>query len=184
MNRTLASLILAAPALLFAQSAFAQQPSLTYGRVTDVRQVAVEEAGSRNTGRLVGGTIGVLTGSGKSGSNKALRGIAGARIGGSVAAGGSRQMAYEYTVLIDGTTTLRMLTDAVGMRVGDCVAVERGQFNNLRLVPEDRCERNTTRPASDTTDAETCAAAKKMLLDAKTDAEFDRAERRVRALCN
>ena len=183
MNRKTLVLALAASALLSAGAATAQQ-SLTYGRVTDVRQITVEEAGSRTTGRIVGGTIGVLTGSGKSGSNKALRGYAGARIGGSVAGGSSRQMINEYTVLVDGTSTLRIASDLGGMRVGDCVAVERGQFNNIRMVPDERCERGAPRSADESADAEACAAAKKMLLEAKTDADFNRAERRVRALCD
>jgi outer membrane lipoprotein SlyB len=184
MNISIRTLLVVVPALLFAAAAGAQQ-GITYGRVTEVRQVPVEEAGSRTAGRLVGGTIGVMSGSGKSGSNKALRGIAGARIGGSVAGNSSRQMAYEYTVLVDGTSTVRMLTDSVGMRVGDCVAVERGQFNNLRLMPDDYCTAsNAARPANVAADADACVAAKQQLLEANTDADFNRAERRVRALCN
>ena len=184
MNTLTRTLTIAALALLVVEAAQAQQ-GLTYGRVTDVRQVAVEEQGSRTTGRLVGGTIGVMTGSGKSGSNKALRGVAGARIGGSVAGNSSRQSAYEYTVLVDGSSTLRMLTDTVGIRVGDCVAVERGQFNNLRLVPDERCAGGSVRPApAEVAEADACVAAKQQLLEANTDADFNRAERRVRALCN
>lgn len=183
MNALIRTSFLALATLSLAPAALAQQ-SVTYGRITEVRQVAVEEQGSRTAGRLVGGTIGVMTGSGKSGSNKALRGIAGARIGSSVSGNASRQTAYEYTVLVDGTSTVRMLTDAVGMRVGDCVAVERGQFNNLRLMPDDRCVANAARPAAEVAEADACIAAKQQLLDANTSADFDRAERRVRALCN
>lgn len=183
MNALIRTSVVALAMLSLAPVALAQQ-SVTHGRVTDVRQVAVEEQGSRNAGRLVGGTIGVMTGSGKSGSNKALRGIAGARIGSSVSGNASRQMAYEYTVLVDGTSTVRMLTDTVGIRVGDCVAVERGRFNNLRLMPDDRCAPNAVRPAAESAEVDACNAAKQQLLDASTNADFDRAERRVRALCN
>jgi len=42
-------------------------------------------------------------------------------------------------VLVDGMTTVRVVSDQAGKRVGDCVAVEQGQFANIRLVPESRC---------------------------------------------
>ena len=92
--------------------------------------------------------------------------------------------AFEYTVLVDGTSTIRMVTDAAGLRVGDCVAVERGSFNNLRMAPEERCDtRGGTVPDAARAESDTCIA-KRQLIDAATDEEFDRAERRMRLLCD
>lgn len=177
----------AAPLFVFAVAA-AAQTSVTYGRVTAVNPVNVESGSAQVGGALVGGTVGLVSGRNQSGSNQALRGVvggmAGRRIGGAV----GRSQAFEYTVLIGGTSTITMITDQGGMRTGDCVAVERGAFNNLRLVDDARCATRPSAPPpkpppSATRDANACVQAKEQLLAANTDDEFDRAERRVRLLC-
>jgi hypothetical protein len=87
-------------------------------------------------------------------------------------------------VLVDGTSTIRMVTDTAGLRVGDCVAVERGSFNNLRMAPEERCDTRGPVPESARAESEACMQAKDQLLNAATDEDFDRAERRMRLLCD
>jgi outer membrane lipoprotein SlyB len=166
---------------------FAQHSRVSYGRITAVQQVDTRSQSSRNTGRLVGGALGVASGSGQSGSNRALRGVAGASVGGRVGSAAGSSTAFEYTVLVGGTNTVRIVTEKGGLRVGDCVSVERGQFNNIRLASDDRCR--TTTPASPpprgaVKEADACATATQQLVDAQTDADFDRAERRMRLLCN
>jgi len=115
-----------------------------------------------------------------------------------VAGAASGTTGFEYTVLI-GNQTTRITTEQSGLRVGDCVSVERGQWNNIRLVPDARCEAAAARPATsaaaapaarapapapeDVAAANACEQAKQQLLDAQTDADFDRAERRMRLLC-
>ena len=178
--------------LVVATDAMAQS-TVSYGRITAVRQVNIENQGAQTAGTLVGGALGVATGSGQSRSNRALRGIGGAAVGNRVAGAASGTTGFEYTVLI-GNQTTRITTEQAGLRVGDCVSVERGQFNNIRLVPEDRCNPPPARPASaparapqpapeDVGAATACDVAKQQLLDAETDEEFDRAERRMRLLC-
>jgi outer membrane lipoprotein SlyB len=170
--------------MLAAVQAYAQS-SVTFGRITHVRQVQVENQGSRAAGTLVGGALGVASGSGQSSSNRALRGLGGAAVGSRAAGAMSRSTAFEYTVLVDGTSTIRMVTDTAGLRVGDCVAVERGSFNNLRMAPEERCEtRGGTVPDAARAESDACIAAKQQLIDAATDEDFDRAERRMRLLCD
>ena len=97
---------------------------------------------------------------------------------------GSGGQAFEYTILQGGRTTT-VVTSEGGLRVGDCVSVERGGFNNLRLVDDSRCApgARTTAPASDRRQADACVAAKDALMRAETDEAFDRAERRVRLQC-
>jgi hypothetical protein len=109
---------------------------------------------------------------------------------------GSSQ-AFEYTVLVDGTQTIRIVSDQVGKRIGDCVAVEQGQFANIRLVPDSRCAPRPAQPApapakaapppappaADAQQAGACEQAKAQVLAAKTDEEFNVAERRMRLLC-
>ena len=113
---------------------------ISYGRITAVRQVNIENQGAQTAGTLVGGALGVASGSGQSRSNRALRGVGGAAVGSRLAGAAGSSTGFEYTVLIGGTNTIRITTEQAGLRVGDCVSVERGQFNNIRLVPEERCD--------------------------------------------
>jgi outer membrane lipoprotein SlyB len=160
------------------------QMNVSYGRITAVRAVELQNQGAQAAGTLVGGALGVASGSGQSRSNRALRGLGGAAVGGRVAGAAGSTTGFEYTVLI-GNNTIRMVTEQAGLRVGDCVSVERGQFNNIRLADDARCNAaaNAPVPAAATADANACAAAKDQLLNAATDAEFDLAERRMRLLC-
>lgn len=164
--------------------AYAQNTTVNYGRITAVRQVDMRNTSARNTGAVVGGLAGVATGSGQSGSNRALRGIGGAAVGRRVGAAAGSSTGFEYTVLI-GNQSIRIVTENSGLRVRDCVSVERGAFNNIRLAPEERCEAASRSVPSDATAAaDACIAAKNQVLNASTDAEFERAERRMRLVCD
>lgn len=185
-KRTIATLLVIG-SLGIAAEALAQHSRVSYGRITAVQQVDTRSQSSRNTGRIVGGALGVASGSGQSGSNRALRGVAGASVGGRVGNAAGSSTAFEYTVLVGGTNTVRIVTEKGGLRVGDCVSVERGQFNNIRLASDDRCRVTTPAPAAPRAavqEADACATATQQLVDAQTDEEFDRAERRMRLLCN
>jgi outer membrane lipoprotein SlyB len=157
--------------------------AVSYGRITAVRQVNIENQGAQAAGTVVGGALGLASGSGQSRSNRALRGIGGAAVGSRVAGAASGTTGFEYTVLI-GNQTTRIVTEQSGLRVGDCVSIERGQWNNIRLAADERCEaRAGAAPASAVAEADACEQAKQQLLNAATDADFDRAERRMRLLC-
>ena len=168
---------------LFAIEAVAAT-TVNYGRITAVRQVNIQNEGAQAAGTLVGGALGVASGSGQSRSNRALRGVGGAAVGSRLAGAAGSSTGFEYTVLIGGTNTIRITTEQAGLRVGDCVSVERGQWNNIRLAADERCEaRAGAAPASAVAEADACEQAKQQLLNATTDADFDRAERRMRLLC-
>ncbi len=124
--------------VVVAPTAYAQS-RVQYGRVTAVTPTTVDDNSGRNVGRLVGGGIGLASGSGQSSSNRALRTVGGAAVGGRVGDRVTRTQAFEYTVLIGGTNTIRIVSEQAGKRVGDCVAVEQGQFANIRLVSDARC---------------------------------------------
>ncbi len=158
--------------------------TVSYGRITAVRQVNIENQGAQAAGTLVGGALGVASGSGQSRSNRALRGVGGAAVGRSLAGAAGSSTGFEYTVLI-GNQTTRIVTEQSGLRIGDCVSIERGQWNNIRLASDDRCDARagTAAPASAVAEADACEQAKRQLLAANTDAEFDRAERRMRLVC-
>ena len=173
----------AALVLCAAGAALAQSSNVTYGRITAVTQGTAATGNAQTGGAVVGGALGLISGSGQSGSNQALRTIGGAAAGRRVGAMASSRPTFEYTVLLNGATTIRVVTDEAGMRVGDCVSVERGNFNNLRLVDDARCDRPAPPTRAAVQDANACQQAKEALLRAETDADFDRAERRVRLLC-
>jgi outer membrane lipoprotein SlyB len=184
-----AALLAAAPSGAWAQS------GVQHGRITSVQMVTQENARAQTGGALVGGTLGVVSGSGQSGSNRALRGIGGAFAGQQLTRMATNNQAFEYTILIGGTSTIRFVSDEAGFRVGDCVAVERGSFNNLRLVSDAKCappprpaQSSAPAPAqanaNDRRQADACIQAKEQLLAAENEDAFDRAERRVRLLCD
>ena len=185
-----ASMTAAVLALALVPALAGAQSRVQYGRITNVVPTTVNNSTAQNVGTLVGGGVGLATGSGQSGSNRALRAVGGAAAGRGVTTLATRSQAFEYTVLIGGTTTTRIISDQAGKRVGDCVAVEQGQFSNIRLVPDARCSPATV-PASavaaaapaDLEAASACEQAKAQVLSADTDEAFTLAERRMRLLC-
>lgn len=157
-----------------------------FGKITAVKPAKVDNSKAQIGGALVGGVIGLISGHGHSGSNQVLRTGGGAVAGQQLAKLASSKQAYEYTILM-GASTTTVVTDEAGLRVGDCVAVERGAHTNLRLVADAQCApkaRPTPAPTpAATRDANACAAAKDEVVKAQTDEAFDRAERKMRLLC-
>lgn len=169
---------------VIAGEALAQNSRVSYGTITAVRRVELQNEGAQAAGAMVGGLAGLATGSGQSRSNRALRTIGGAAVGSRVAGAAGSTTGFEYTVLI-GQQTIRLVTEKAGLRVGDCVSVEQGQFNNIRLAPDERCAAASAPvPAAAAAEANACAVATQQVLDAQTDEEFERAERRMRLLCD
>ena len=178
------------------------QSRVQYGRITNAVVTTETSSSARNVGTVVGGGIGLATGSGQSGSNRALRTLGGAAAGRGLGNMAGSSQAFEYTVLIDGRTTIRVVSDQAGKRVGDCVAVEQGQFNNIRLVADSRCSPPPPAPRAaapaaapapapapvvagpaEVQTANACDQAKQQVLSADTDDAFALAERRMRLLC-
>ena len=185
-------------ALALSPWAVEAQTRVQYGRITNVTATTVNNSTHQNVGTLVGGGVGLASGSGQSGSNRALRTVGGAAAGRGLGTLTGRAQAFEYTVLVGGTTT-RIISDQAGKRVGDCVAVEQGQFSNIRLVSDARCSPPpapraaapapapapaAAAPAPAAVKAATaCDQAKTQVLNAETDEAFNLAERRMRLLC-
>jgi hypothetical protein len=173
--------------------AAAAQTSVNYGRVTAVTLVTEQNRAAQTGGAILGGALGAASASNRSSGTAALRAGGGVLAGQQLGRIATQRQTFEYTILIGGTSTVRMVTDEAGLRVGDCVAVERGAFNNLRLVDDARCAPRQSQakgappapavsPAAQR-EADACVAAKDRLLEAETDEAFDRAYRRVRLLC-
>ena len=192
---------LAAAMLASACSLAWGQTSVQFGRITAVNLVTDSSRAAQTGGAILGGALGAASGSNRSSGTRAARAAGGVIAGQQLGRMATQRQTFEYTILIDGISTVTMVTDEAGLRVGDCVAVERGAFNNLRLVDDSRCAparpRAAAKPpapaptpapaakatASDLRQADACIQAKELLLAAETDEAFDRAERRVRLLC-
>jgi outer membrane lipoprotein SlyB len=93
------------------------QSRVQYGRITNAVVTTETSSTARNVGTVVGGTVGLVSGSGQSGSNRALRTIGGGAAGRGIGNVASRSQAFEYTVLINGTTTVRIISDQADKRV-------------------------------------------------------------------
>ena len=165
-----------------------QSASVQYGVV--VKSERVDLSDDKTTkGAKVGGTVGLLTG-GSSGykrrRNAAIGAASGAVIG---SATSTQQMGMMYTVEVAGGA-VKVVTDQLEIHMGDCVVVEdTSQGTNIRRVNREVCDPAAAEVVEDLQDefqeeAEECAAAKKELSAAKTDAEFDRALMKVDILCN
>ena len=142
-------------------------------------------------GVLVGGTLGLLSASGKSDGRKARNALIGAGAGAMIAnaAQGSRD-GMVYTVRTGPSSSIRIVSDQTGIMVGDCVVVEEaGQTNNIRRVSMEVCDKASQKVVAQLqpefqSEASDCALAKDQLVAATSSEAIDLAIRKVKILCN
>lgn len=165
-----------------------QAISIQHGKVVKIDQVKTDSAAGK--GALVGGTVGLLTASNKSGKRRRRNTAIGAAAGAGVtaAAQGSRN-ALAYTVET-ANGAVAVVSDQTQIKVGDCVSVEQsGDRANIRRVSQEVCAPDANPVLVELHDefigeAEECIAAKAELVEAETDAAVDRALRKVSILCD
>jgi outer membrane lipoprotein SlyB len=172
----------------YAQKA-GQSVKISTGIVENVERVTLQsEAG---TGALVGGALGLLSGSGKSTSKKARNTIIGAGAGGALASAtqGSRN-GVAYTVLTTDGNAIRVITDQTEIIKGDCVVVEEtGSTTNVRRVTSTACDAASARAREELQnsfqmEANECHNAKQQLVEATTAEQVDLARRKMEILCS
>jgi len=73
--------VLVFAAAMCAASSLWAQTSVTYGKITAVKPVTVENNQAQTGGALVGGALGLVLGRGQSSSNRVLRTVGGAVAG-------------------------------------------------------------------------------------------------------
>ena len=166
-----------------------QSVKVQHGVVVKAERVDLKDS-KTTQGALIGGTIGLVASSGKSGKTKrrntALGAVGGGLIG---SARSTSQMGMMYTVEIAGGA-VKVVTDQTEIHMGDCVVVEEtSQGTNLHRVNPEVCDPAGAEVVAELQDefveeAEECAMARKEFAAAKTDAEFDRALMKVDILCN
>lgn len=188
MNTALATAVLPLSALVASHSAQAASVvSVAYGTITNVGQQEKDTSGGTAGGAVLGGMVGLYSGKGKSGSNKALRTMGGATVGS--AAGGAMARGTEsvYTINLVEGGTVRMVMDGT-FSTGDCVAIEQGGPSaNMRRVSGEFC-RNTSSTLQPYTaehkrEADECAQAKEQLLAAQTEQTVKAAQMKMNILC-
>jgi hypothetical protein len=166
-----------------------QSMQIQYGIV--VASTYVQEQSDAGKAALVGGALGYGLTRNKSRSTKAAASVAGAAVAGGAKSKseGSRE-ARQYEVKT-GSGTVVIISDQTEIQVNDCVVVESpGNTNaNIRRVDPTLCDPASAEVVAELQDeimeeAEECAAAKRELAAAETDAAFDRALRKVEILCN
>lgn len=167
-----------------------QSSTVRTGTIISMRSVDLNDKSALG-GALVGGAFGAaLTRSSKGSGRRDRNAAIGAIIGGAAAAS-SRTPGRVYTVQTNEGTTIQIATEQTEMHVDDCVFVEEsGRNANIRRAPAAACEPASADVMVDADiveemheEAEECAAAKQMLIEADTDDAIDRAVRKVKLLC-
>lgn len=162
----------------------AREISIQYGNVIDVKRVPVPSAAPG--GAIVGGFTGLVLARKAAPGRQLAAGIGGAALGGLIthALEGDRR-AYRYTIRFKNGDTAQYITENGFLYPDDCVAIERGQYNNLRRVSNALCE-GPKLPLPEKTnvvEASQCHEAKEQLLSATEDKDVEQASRKVRILC-
>jgi outer membrane lipoprotein SlyB len=189
MNKTLSVATLTAAILLATGSAnSATIMSVSYGTITGINQQERDTSGGATGGAVLGGLVGLASGSGRSRSNRALRTLGGAAVGSAAGGAMARGTEMVYTVDLVNGGTVRVVMDSGNFHRGDCVAVEQGGPSaNLRRVSSEFCLNNAAIPqqykAAKQREADQCAQAKQRLLDAQTEEEINTAAMVMNILC-
>ena len=163
-----------------------QSVSVQHGVVVGSEKVKLKNNDALK-GALVGGTIGYASTSGGSSSKKRRNTALGATAGGLVAAKPAEE-GMLYTVDL-GNGKVQVVTDQTEIHMGDCVVVEQSSKGaNIRRTSPEVCDPASAEVVADLEaefqeEAMECIDARKELGAAKTDADFDRALRKVEILC-
>ena len=153
---------------------------IAYGRVKAVQEVAEED--NVASGALVGGMLGAVIGGRDPGLNRGV--VAGAAAGAAVDYA-SQDTHFVYTVKLTASgERVEVATEQEGIRMGDCVVLERADHVNIRPVSSVHCDKPPeTPPEHHTNMASHCNAAKTELVEAKTEEAIQAAVQKVRVLC-
>ena len=179
-----AILLLASCASSSGSSSRGYELRIRYAEVEDIDRVRLPSAAP--AGAMVGGFTGLVLSRNQSTGRQVASGVAGAALGGLAtrALEGDR-LGYSYRLRFADHSVSQFITEKGYLQHGYCVAVERGDYANIRRVANVLCEGGPS-VAVDRThvrDAEQCHAAKDQLLSASSDQEIEVASRKVAVIC-
>ena len=179
------ALVLAGCASNGSSSARGYELRIRYAEVVDINRVQLPSAAP--AGAVVGGFTGLVLARNQSTGRQLATGAGGAVLGGLAtrALEGDR-LGFEYRLRFADGNVSQFITEKGYLQIGDCVAVERGQYANIRRVASVLCENGPAKSIEPThvRDAAQCHAAKEQLLLAATREEIDIASRKVSVICN
>jgi len=189
LSLTLALLVSGeAMARKYAYDDFNNAIDLYYGTVIEVENASIKSRAGK--GAIIGGMAGLAYGHHK-GRHKEQKAIEGAIAGALIASLMDRhkKKARSYVVRTLDGHTMEMVSEEKDIREGDCVQIEDAHRANIRRVSDAYCEdtdyqldrheiHHARKHASD------CDTAKSYLLEAVTEEDINRAERKVRMICN
>lgn len=161
-----------------------QEVRIRYAQVTDVERVKLPS--NAPAGAVVGGFTGLILSRNSSTGKRVASGIGGAALGGlATAALEGDRLGYSYRLRFPDGSTSNFITEKAYLDTGDCVAVERGQYANIRRVSGGLClnERRGAVEPSHVRDAQQCHAAKEQLLAATTQKDIESASQKVKVIC-
>ena len=154
---------------------------IQYGTVTDIG--VIQKDARHAGGALAGGVLGAFIGPNR---HRGLKMVGGAMAGAAIQGASTSGELQLYTVNMMNGGTVKISTEQVEIREGDCVAVEQGQNANIRRVSDIHCEhdiRPESPPAHHISAADNCQLAKNELAKAETDTSVNMAAKKVRILC-
>lgn len=157
---------------------------IRYAQVIDIERVKMPS--NAPAGAVVGGFTGLLLARKQSTGRQIASGIGGAALGGlATAALEGDRLGYSYRLKFADGSESNFITEKGYLQVEDCVAIERGQYANVRRVAKVLCAGGPTTvvEATHIRDAQQCHAAKEQLLSAATDEDIEQAARKVSILC-
>ena len=157
---------------------------IRYAEVTDIDRVRLPS--NAPAGAVVGGFTGLVLSRNSSGAKQVASGVGGAVLGGlATAALEGDRMGYSYRLRFLNGDASDFITEKGYLRVGDCVAVERGEYANIRRVASVLCADGDSATANEkyAREAAQCHEAKEQLLAASNDDEIEAAARKVAILC-
>lgn len=155
-----------------------------YAEVTEIERVRLPS--NAPAGAIVGGFTGLVLSRNSSGHKQVASAIGGAALGGlATAALEGDRLGYGYRLRFANGDMSNFITEKGYLQVGDCVAVERGQYANIRRVAPVLCAGNKTVAADQNhvREARQCHEAKEQLLAASTDVQIEAAARKVSIIC-
>lgn len=155
-----------------------------YAEITSVDRVQLPSAAP--AGAMVGGFTGLVLARRESTGRQIASGVGGAVLGGlaTKALEGDR-LGYGYNLRFADGSVSKFITEKGYLQVGDCVAVERGQYANIRRVGSALCDGGPSIAIeqADMQAASQCHAAKEQLLAASNEDQIEAASRKVSIIC-
>ena len=164
----------------------AQSAIVRFGVVRTAEPIILDANAA--SGAVIGGSIGLASGPRR--RSPARNVMVGTTVGTTIGGAPSVRRGVSYTVDLADGSAVRIVSDQIEIRPGDCVAVEQVRGTaNIRRTSERFCDAQNARAveevqAASRVEAAHCAAAKDELVRATTTEEIDLATRKIELLCD